>query len=58
MASNGDPRVLLVLNLVLSAALVYVVLWGLDVLGAVEFTLLRFVVGTLVLALITHVVTR
>lgn len=58
MASNGDPRVLLVLNLVLSAAFVYVVLWGLDVLGAVEFTILRFVAGTLLLALITHVVTR
>ncbi len=52
--AEGDPRVHLVINLVLSAMFVYIVLWGLDFLGAVEFTLLRLAVGTLVLMAITH----
>lgn len=58
MASDGDPRVHLVINLVLSTLFVYVVLRGLDFLGATAFTLPRLVVGTLALVLLTHVVTR
>lgn len=58
MASDGDPRVLLVLNLVLSALFAYVILWGLDFIGAVEWSIPRLVVGTLALVLLTHVVTR
>lgn len=58
MASDGDPRVHLVLNLVLSALFVYAVLRGLDFIGAVEWSLPRFLVGTLALVLLTHVVTR
>lgn len=46
------------MNLVLSATFVYVVLWGLDFIGAVEFTLLRLAIWTLVVMLVTHVVTR
>lgn len=53
--SEGDPRVHFVINLALSAMFVYIVLWGLDLLGTVEFTLVRFVAGTAVLMLITHV---
>lgn len=58
MATDGDPRVHLLLNLVLSALFVGVVLWGLDFVGALELTVPRLVVGTLVLMLLTHVVTR
>ncbi len=52
--SEGDPRVHFVINLLFSAMLVYMVLWGLDLLGTLEFTLVRFALGTLVLVLITH----
>lgn len=58
MASDGDPRVQLLLNVVLSAVFVYVVLFGLDFIGALGFTVPRYVVGTLLLILVTHVVTR
>ena len=58
MASDGDPRVHLLLNLVLSSLFVAVVLWGLDLIGAVDWTLPRLVVGALALVLLTHVVTR
>ena len=54
MASKGDPRVHLVMNVILSAGFVYILLWGLDLIGAVEFTLARFALGTLILVLITH----
>lgn len=52
--SEGDPRVHLLINLVLSAVIMYTFLWGLDLLGTLEFTLVRYVVGTLILAAITH----
>lgn len=58
METQGDPRVHFVMNLVLSAVFVYVVLTGLDFVGAVAFTVPRFAGGTLVLMLLTHVVTR
>lgn len=58
MATDGDPRVHLLLNLVLSALFVAVVLRGLDFVGALELTIPRLVVGTLALMLLTHVVTR
>lgn len=58
MESEGDPRVHLVMNVVLSACFVYTALWGLDYLGSVSFTLGRLAVGTLVLVLVTHVVTQ
>lgn len=58
MASDGDPRVHLLLNVVLSAVFVYVALRGLDFIDAIGFTVPRYVVGTLLLVVITHVVTR
>lgn len=53
--SRGDPRVHFVINLLGSAMLVYILLWGLDLLGTVEFTLVRFAIGTVILAMLTHV---
>lgn len=57
-ASKGDPRVVWLLNAVLSAAFVWIVLALADLGNVVEFTLTRFVGLTLVLMVITYVVTR
>jgi hypothetical protein len=56
MASQGDPRVLFVMNLVLSALFSYVIVWGLSFLGTLEFSW-RTVAGvTLGLMLLTWLV--
>lgn len=44
MASDGDPRVLFVMNLVLSLAFASIVVWGLAYLDLTTFTL-RSVAG-------------
>jgi hypothetical protein len=54
MASQGDPRVLLVMNLVLSLLFSYLVIWGLDFIGAVEFSLVNLALATGVLMVATH----
>jgi hypothetical protein len=54
MESEGDPRVLFVLNVVLSLVFSYMVVWGLDFIGAVEFSLLNLALATAVLVLATH----
>lgn len=56
--SQGDPRVLFVINLVLSAALAGSVLWGLDFIGAAEFTRLNMALGTGALMVLTWLVVR
>ena len=56
MASQGDPRVLVVLNLLLSFAFTAVVAWGMDVVGFAPFTWQNVGLGTLTLFLITWVV--
>ncbi|GAB3691061.1 hypothetical protein GCM10028857_28050 [Salinarchaeum chitinilyticum] len=58
MQSRGDPRVHFAMNLVLSAAFVYMILRGLEFLEVVSFTLTRFAIATLLLMAITHVITR
>ncbi|WP_435348218.1 hypothetical protein [Haloarchaeobius sp. HRN-SO-5] len=58
MASQGDPRVLFVMNLVLSAVFAALILWGSEFVGVTEFTLGRFVVFTALLMVITHLATR
>lgn len=55
MASDGDIRVLLVLDLLLSAAFASMALWALDFAGLEEFTLPNVAVWTLVLAAVTYV---
>jgi len=58
MASQGDPRVLFVMNLVLSSVFAYGVVWGLDFIDVVTFSL-RTVAGVaLALMVVTYVVTR
>lgn len=56
MASDGDIRVLLVLDCLLSAVFVGVVLWGMDFAGITPWTTPTFVGGTLAVALLTYVV--
>lgn len=56
MASDGDIRVLLVLDLLLSAAFATVVVWGMEYVGIVTFTLQNVALATLGLAVLTYVV--
>ena len=53
--SEGDPRVHFVMNLVLSSIFAYTVLWGLDLINALEFTTLRLVLATIILMGLTQV---
>jgi hypothetical protein len=56
MASDGDIRVLLVLDLLLSAVFATVVVWGMDFAGIATFTLRNVAVGTLAVAVLTYLV--
>ncbi|WP_169794646.1 hypothetical protein [Haloprofundus marisrubri] len=58
MQSQGDPRVLLVMNLVLSLLFASVVLYGLDFAGVVAFTWQRLAGATAVLMVLTFLVIR
>lgn len=52
--SEGDPRVLFVLNVVLSFVFSYIAVWGLDFVGAIEFSLVNLALATVVLVVGTH----
>lgn len=56
MDSDGDIRVLLVLDLTLSLVFAGVVLWGLDFIGEARFTARNLVVGTVALSTVTYLV--
>jgi hypothetical protein len=58
MASDGDPRVLFVMNLLLSAVFGTGILWGLDFVGLATFSPRNAAVATLVLMALTGVVVR
>jgi hypothetical protein len=58
MASEGDPRVLFVMNLVLSAVFGTAILWGLDFVGLATFGLRNAAVATLLLMALTGFVVR
>ena len=55
MASQGDPRVLFVMNLVLSALFSTTVVWGLAFLDVLEFTWRIVGLATLGLMLLTWI---
>lgn len=55
-SSKGDPRVLLVLNVILSAVFAYIVLFLSDLIGLTELTWSRFVGFTVILVLLTYIV--
>jgi len=54
--SKGDPRFVLFLNALLSTWLAWTVIWGLDLLGVVAYTLVNVAVLTLILFAVTYVV--
>lgn len=56
MPSQGDPRVLLVMNIVLSFLFSLMVVTGLEVIDLLEFRWRTVAIGTGILVLITHVV--
>lgn len=56
MGSDGDIRVLLVLDLVLSLVFASVVLWGLDFIGEAQFTAQNLAIGTVGVAVVTYLV--
>ena len=57
-SSEGDPRVLAAMNAVLSTAFAGMVLWGLDLIGALEFSLTVLAFVAICLFLLTHTVTQ
>lgn len=56
--SKGDWRVLLVMNLVLSATFSWIVVWGLSFLGVVGYSLRNVATLTLALMAVTYLVTH
>jgi hypothetical protein len=57
MDSQGDPRVHFVMNAVLSLLFATVVLWGLDFLEIVSFTIVNVLTATIVVMALTYLVT-
>ncbi|MFB6196221.1 MAG: hypothetical protein ABEI80_08605 [Haloplanus sp.] len=58
MASEGDPRVLFVMNLVLSSLFAAAIIWGLSVIDLVAFTRWNVASLALLLVALTYLVTR
>jgi hypothetical protein len=56
--SKGDPRVLFVMNLVLSAAFGTFVIWGLSFIDVLEFGWQNVAVLTGLLMIVTRLVVR
>jgi hypothetical protein len=54
--SQGDPRVLFVMNLVLSALFATVVVWGASFIDLVAFTFENVATAALVLTALTYLV--
>lgn len=56
-SSQGDPRVVLAMNAVLSTLFAVTVIWGLSFLGIVEFGAINVATAAVVLFTMTYVVT-
>lgn len=56
-ASAGDPRVLLIMNAVLSTLFSWSIVWGLSLLDIAEFTVINVATGAIVLFSLTYLVT-
>jgi len=54
--TQGDPRVLIALNVLLSTAFAAMVVWGLSLIGAAEFSLINVATGAILLVAISYVV--
>jgi hypothetical protein len=58
MASQGDPRVLFVMNVVLSSLFAAAIVWGLAFIDLVTLTVWNVASLALLLMAVTYVVTR
>ena len=58
MASEGNPRVLFVMNLLLSSAFAAVVVWGLSFLEIAAFSFVNVATLAVLLFAATYLVTR
>ncbi|USZ66842.1 hypothetical protein NGM10_08865 [Halorussus salilacus] len=56
--SKGDPRVLFVMNLVLSTVFAAAVVWGLAFIGAVEFGWRNVGIVAIALMVVTSLIVR
>ena len=54
--TQGDPRALIAMNVVLSTVFASTVVWGLSYLGAAEFTLVNVATGAVLLVAVSYVV--
>jgi hypothetical protein len=56
-SSQGDPRVLLAMNAVLSTLFGWTIVWGLSYLDALEFGLVNVATAAIVVFSVTYLVT-
>jgi hypothetical protein len=54
--SKGDPRVVLALNAVLSTVFAFIIVWGLDLIGAMEYTLVNVATVAVLLFAVAYAV--
>ncbi|MFW6265376.1 MAG: hypothetical protein ACOC2A_01220 [Halanaeroarchaeum sp.] len=54
--ASGDIRVLLVMNLVLSAVYATIIVWGLSFLDMATYSLENVAIGTAIVAVLTYLV--
>jgi hypothetical protein len=57
-ASRGDPRVLFLLNVLLSGTFGATIVWGLSLLDAAELSAVNVATATIVLFSLTYLVTK
>ncbi|AKH96863.1 hypothetical protein [Halanaeroarchaeum sulfurireducens] len=53
--TSGDIRVLLVLDIILSAIYATIVVWGLELVDMAAFTLENVAIGTVIIATLTYI---
>ncbi|MFW5903451.1 MAG: hypothetical protein ACOCS7_01790 [Halolamina sp.] len=53
--ASGDIRVLLVMNVILSAIYATIIVWGLDYAGMATYTLENVAIATAIVALLTYI---
>lgn len=56
-SSEGDPRVLLAMNAVLSTLFAWTIVWGLSFLGFVEFGIINVATAAILVFAVTYLVT-
>lgn len=54
--SKGDPRVVLALNAVLSTGFAFTIVWGLDVVGSLEYSLVNVATLAILLFAISYAI--